>query len=96
MKEMEIVDRFIQSQKTKEVNPFITTRVMEVIDQKERGFSPLRAMRLSLREGMVVAAGFILAIALGIGVAGFLSPEQDNRMAVNDTQLESLYYYNVD
>lgn len=88
----EMINKVIQEERNEEFNPFLSTRVMAVIQerqyQKEKKISPAW-------KTMMVAAGITAAVFLGISIGGIYESESRNDGIVlsNDGTMENFGFF---
>lgn len=86
-----MIDRFVEKERSSEFNPFLPARVMVRINEpvvQKSMFHP--AVKLAM-----VAAGIVGAVACGIVVGSTYSQPSMNEQAlvVNDNQIENFSFY---
>lgn len=88
----EMIDQLIREEQNEEFNPFLSTRVMAAVqnrqNQKEKRINPAW-------KTIMVAAGITAAVFLGISIGSIYESESrsDSIMLSNDGAMENFGFY---
>lgn len=85
MEKRNIIDIYIDSEKTIEPSPFLNKRIM----------TSIHSYKLSLRQKFAIAASIVVVIASGILLGGQISNNSNDIYAlnINDSNIENLHIY---
>lgn len=87
-----ILDQYIQKELEIKPSPYLSSKVMEKIDNQSR--------RVSIAFNFAMAAGVAAVLVMGIFLGSNYTTNKDNgeqlALNINDTHLESLHLYVIE
>ena len=92
MEAKDILDRFIEREKSLMPSPGFAESVMSRIESEEGGRAE-RLFRNNLLRISVVAASIAVAILVGVAVGGSYGHPATERLVTDDAQIERLHFY---